>query len=108
LLHTAIFTTSIVLLVEILLVKFRKVPFTCSYPPFESNSGVILVAYLFGFFVFATYIPELESWSLAVPVRTFCFVPFFAIALAVVYAYRKQMLDMDKQLVFEETSASGF
>ena len=108
LLHTAIFTTSIVLLVEILLVKFRKVPFTCSYPPFESNSGVILVAYLFGFFVFATYIPELESWSLAVPVRTFCFVPFFAIALAVVYAYRKQILDMDKQLVFEETSASGF
>jgi hypothetical protein len=107
-LHTAILAASTALLVEILLVKFCKIPFTCSYPPFESNSGLILVAYLFGFFVFGTYIPELERWSLANPLRTVCFIPAFAIALAVVYAYRKQMLDMDKQLIFEETSGSGF
>jgi hypothetical protein len=108
LLHAAILTASTVLLVEILLVKFRKIPFTCSYPPFESNSGVILVAYLFGFFVFANYIPELERWSLAAPLRAVCFVPLFTSALAVIYAYRKQMLDMDNQLIFEEHPASGF
>jgi hypothetical protein len=28
-----------------------------------------------------------------------------AIALFSVYAYRKQMLDMDKQLIFEESSS---
>jgi hypothetical protein len=108
LLHSAILIASTGLLVEILLVKFRKIPFTCSHPPFESNSGVILVAYLFGFFVFGNYIPELERWSLAVPLRAVCFVPLFTIALAVAYAYRRQMLDMDKQLIFEEPSASGF
>jgi hypothetical protein len=108
LLHTTILTISNVLLVEILLVKFRKIPFTCSWPPFESNSGVILIAYLFGFFVFTGTIPDLERWSLADPLRVTCFVPLFAITLAVLYAYRKQMLEMDKHLVFEDLPSSGF
>jgi hypothetical protein len=107
-LHTAIFALSLVVLVEILLVRFRKIPFTCSYPPFESNSGIILVAYLFGFFVFAEYLPEMEHWSLDEPLRAVSFVALFTIAFASVYAYRKQMLDMDKQLVFEERSYSTF
>lgn len=107
-LHIAILTVSDLLLVEILLVKFRKIPFTCSYPPFESHSGVILVAYLFGFFAFTSYLPELERWSLADPVRAVYFVPGFAIAFTSVYSYRKQMLDMDKQLIFEERSPSAF
>jgi hypothetical protein len=106
LLHTAIQTASDVLLVEILLVKFRKIPFTCSYPAFESHSGVILVAYLFGFFLFTDSVPALERWSLSEPLRTLSFPPLFAIAQASLYAYRKQMLDMDKHLIFEETSPS--
>jgi hypothetical protein len=108
LLHTAILITCSVVLVEVLLVKFRKLPFTCSYPAFESNSGVILVAYLFGFFLFTDYLVEMERWSLSDPLRVICFVPLLGIVLAVLRAYRKQMLDMDKQLIFEETSASSF
>jgi hypothetical protein len=108
LLHTAILVVSTAVLTEILLVKFRKIPFTCSYPTFESNSGVILVAYLFGFFVFTDYLPEMEHWSLDQPLRAVSFIALFAIAFASVYGYRKQMLDMDKQLVFEETPYSTF
>jgi hypothetical protein len=107
-LHTAIWTLSNVLLIEILLVKYRKIPFTCSYPKFESDSGVVLVTYLFGFLLFADYIPELEHWSLVEPVRAVCFIPLYGIVLAGVYAYRKQMLEMDKQLIFEEPPSSGF
>jgi hypothetical protein len=108
LLHTTILITSMVLLVEILLVKFRKIPFTCSYPAFESNSGVILVAYLFGFFVFTDYVPQMEHWSLDDPLRALWFVALFAIAFGAIHAYRRQMLEMDKQLVFEETASSTF
>jgi hypothetical protein len=108
LLHASILTISNVLMIEILLVKYRKIPFTCSYPKFESHSGVILVAYLLGFFVIADYIPELEHWSLGNPVRAVCFIPLFGVAMAGVYAYRKQMLEMDKQLIFEEPLSSGF
>jgi len=108
LLHVAILTLSNVLVIEILLVKYRKIPFTCSYPSFESHSEVVLAAYLFGFFIIADYIPELEHWSIVDPVRAVCFIPLFGVVLGGVYAYRKQMLEMDKQLIFEEPSSWGF
>jgi hypothetical protein len=108
LLHVAILTLSNVLVIEILLVRYRKIPFTCAYPKFESHSGVILVVYLIGFFMIADYIPELEHWSLISTVRTICFIPLFGLAMAGLYAYRKQMLEMDKELIFEEQVSSGF
>lgn len=106
--HTAILIASTILLVEILLVHFRKIPHTCSYPEFQSNSGMILVAYLFGFVVFTDYLPVLEHWSLGVPFRVFCLVPLLAAFFAALYAYRKQLLDMDKQLVFDSSTRSTF
>jgi hypothetical protein len=108
LLHTAILMASTILLVEILLVHFRKIPHTCPYPEFQSNSGMILVAYLFGFVIFTDYLPSLEHWSLGVPFRVFSLIPLLAVALAALYVYRKQLLDMDKQLVFDSSSRSSF
>ncbi len=108
LLHTAILIACSVLLVELLLIRFRKIPFTCSYPPFQSHSGLIAVAYLFGFFIFTRYFPQLDQWSVVSPVQTFWFVPILGTVLVGVRQYRKQMLDLDKQLIFEERSASGF
>jgi hypothetical protein len=108
LLHTAVLIACIFLLVEVLLVHFRKIPFTCSYPVFQSHSGVILVVYLFGFFVFTDYLPQIEHWALPSPLRAACFLPLLAIAFAGLSAYRKQMLEMDKQLVFEAPAPSAF
>jgi hypothetical protein len=51
------------------------------------------VVYLIGFFMIADYIPELEHWSLMSTVRTICFIPLFGLAMAGLYAYRKQMLE---------------
>jgi hypothetical protein len=108
LLHTTIFAACTVAFVELLLLRFRKIPFTCSYPPFQSHSALLFVAYLFGFVIFTTYLPELELWSLADPWRISLFVPLVAGILVSVQQYRKQMLDMDKHLIFEEISASNF
>jgi hypothetical protein len=66
------------------------------------------VAYLFSFFIFADYLPDLESWALANPARTLLFVPLFAIAFATLRGYRGQILEMDKQLIFEDVSPSAF
>jgi hypothetical protein len=107
-LHTAIFTVCTIAFIELLLLRFRKIPFTCSYPQFQSHSALIFVAYLFGFVVFTGYLPELELWSLAKPWRAVFFLPLLGGILAAVHYYRKQMLDMDKQLIFEEASASHF
>ncbi|MGB2620721.1 MAG: hypothetical protein WA857_14545 [Candidatus Acidiferrum sp.] len=108
LLHTAVFAVCTFAFVELLLVRFRKIPFTCTYPPFQSHSALILAAYLFGFIIFTSYLPELDLWSLADPWRAIVFFPLIAAVLASIHFYRKQMLDMDKQLIFEEFSASGF
>jgi hypothetical protein len=108
LLHTAIFAACTIAFVELLLLRFRKIPFTCSYPPFQSHSALIFVAYLFGFVVFTSYLPELELWSLADPWRVSLFLPLVAIILVAIHQYRKRMLDMDKHLIFEEVSASQF
>jgi hypothetical protein len=108
LLHTAILIACTVLLVETVLIRFRKIPFTCSYPAFQSHSGLIFVAYLFGFFLFTDYLPQMERWSLLNPWQTVVFAPLVAVGLLGLRQYRKQMLDMDKQLIFEEPSPSIF
>jgi len=108
LLHTAILIACTIAFVESLLLRFRKIPFTCSYPHFQSHSALIFVAYLFGFILFTGYLPELELWSLAQPWRTTLFLPLVAVILLSIHFYRKQMLEMDKQLIFEEISASHF
>jgi hypothetical protein len=108
LLHVSILTTCTALLVETILIRFRKIPFTCSYPSFQSHSGLIFVAYLFGFLFFTDYLPQLERWSLLNPWQSLVFAPLIAAGLLGLRLYRKQMLDMDKQVIFEEPSPSLF
>jgi hypothetical protein len=102
-LHTAILIAATILLTEILIANFRKIPFTCPYPQFESTSGLILVAYLFGFLLVASYLPELEHWSLSDPVRALVFIPLFSAGFAAIHVRRRQLLDMDKSLIFNES-----
>lgn len=106
LLHTAVWCASMLVLVEILLVRFRKMPFTCPYPSFQSHSPLIVVGYLFGFYVFESWLPELDQWSVASPLNAVLLIPLFGSVLAGLSWYRNQMLDMDKQLSFEEVSAT--
>jgi hypothetical protein len=108
LLHTAIVALCTIALVELSLFKFRKIPFTCAYPPFKSHSGLIALAYLFGFMFFTTYIAQMEYWALLSQWRAIWFIPLFLMVAWGLRAHRKQMLDMDKELVFEELSATGF
>ena len=108
LLHAGILIACTFLLVEAVLIRFRKIPFTCSYPPFQSHSGLIFVAYLFGFLFFTDYLPQMEHWSLLNPWQAVWFVPLLGAGLVGLRQYRKQMLDMDKWLIFEEPASSLF
>ena len=108
LIHTAILVACSTVLIELLLVRFRKIPFTCAYPQFESHSGLIGAAYFLGFFLFTGYLPELDRLAVLNPLHALWFVPLLGGILVGIRSYRKQMLDMDKTLVFEETSASVF
>jgi hypothetical protein len=107
-LHALVITLWAVLLADILLVRFRKVPFTCSYPPFRNSAIVVIVAYLIGFFVYVVLTSQFESWALLSPVRGLLLVP---LAVAIWYGVsriREDVVEVDKQLVFEEKIATGF
>jgi hypothetical protein len=108
LLHTAMVVLCTTALVELSLFKFRKIPFTCTYPRFKSYSGLAALAYLFVFMFFTTYIAQMECWALLSPWRAIWFIPLFLAVALGLRAHRKQMLDMDKELVFEDAPATGF
>lgn len=108
LLHTLIFAACVAAFVEVLLLRFRKIPFTCSYPPFQSHSALVFAAYAFAFLIFTSDLPGLDLWALGGLWRPLVFLPLLAIPFAAVHFYRKQMLDMDKRLIFEEPSPSFF
>jgi hypothetical protein len=43
-LHTALVAIWSVLLTKILLIRFRKLPFNCTYPPFQHSAIVNVIA----------------------------------------------------------------
>jgi hypothetical protein len=108
LLHTAIWCASLLVLVEMLLIRFRKMPFTCPYPSFQSHSPLLAVGYLFGLYIFKSWLPELDQWSVLSPINALWIIALVVSAFAGLYWYRNQMLDMDKRLTFEDLSRSTF
>ncbi len=73
------------LLIEALLVRFDKIPFTCTYLPGRANVKSLWPAYLALFWVYAYALAKLEYGLLAGPTR---FVVFMAAVLAGAAALR--------------------
>lgn len=100
--HAAIVAVVSMLLIEILLVRFRKIPFTCSVPHFKSNVLVSIFFYVLGFVLFTSWVSTAEEWALANP---FWYVPLIAALAAIWLAvgrYRGELTFIDKRLIFEE------
>lgn len=100
--HTAIVGIVCALLVEILLVRFRKIPFTCSAPHFKSNALVSVLFYFLGFFVFTSWISIAEGWALANPWWYAAFGPGLAAVWLLLERYRSELTYLDTRLIFEE------
>jgi len=101
-LHGLLVATWSVLLTSALLLRFRKLPFTCSLPLFRQHSIVTLLGCLMGFFVFAGVTPQFESWALSDPVRMAGIVPVAALVWYVLYRIRSNTMEIDRTLIFEE------
>src|SRR5580704_1887320 len=79
-LHTLLVLGWSVLLTNLLLIRFCKLPFTCSMPVFKQHSIVVLIAFCFGFLIYAVSTPEFESAALLQPVRFLSLVPAVLVA----------------------------
>jgi len=101
-LHILIVVTWSLLLTDAVLIRFRKLPFTCSFPVFQQHSIVTLLGCVFGFFLFAVITPQLESWAIVEPVRMIVFVPLAAVGWYVPHYIRQNAVDVERELIFEE------
>ena len=108
LVHLGVVKIWVVLLTEVFLVGFRKLPFTCTYPLFRHSAVVVAITYVFGYFAFTAITAELESEAFLSPARG---IVSLAISLGVWYAVlriRKNLTEVDEPLVFEDIPAPAF
>ena len=96
------------LLAEVLLLRFRKLPFTCSYPPFRDSAIVLVLAYVLGFFVFVILTSNLEHWALLNPLLMAWFVAVALVAWYVLSRLKQEAREIDNKLIFEENARAGF
>ena len=101
-LHTMLVVVWAVLLTNIVLVRFRKIPFTCTLPLFKQHSIVTFLSCCFGFLIYAVSTPEFESSALVDPLRMISLVPVAAVAWYVPHHLAKSAMDIERKLIFEE------
>ena len=102
--HLLFSVTISVLLVEILTMEFRKIPFTCSYPPGKANVTLLWMAYWAAFLLYAFSMANLESWMVKRPVRL---IPCYAI-VAIIFGFfewwRRRADAVGVTLIFDDAA----
>ncbi|HYL77675.1 MAG TPA: hypothetical protein VEU96_25900 [Bryobacteraceae bacterium] len=100
--HTFFDIVLSLLLIEVLLLKFHKIPFTCSYLPGKANITAYWFLYWLAFATYAYTMASVEIWALREPIRMAGLYLLGGIAVAGAYFYRNRLLAEGFTLVFEE------
>jgi hypothetical protein len=95
------------MLVEFLLLRFRKIPFTCSFPPFQDQLVPLFVVCLIGYYAFTAIGAGIERWMLADQVRFVILPVVLAIAWWTRGRLREDILEMDGALIYQERVAAA-
>jgi hypothetical protein len=90
------------ILVEILLLKFQKVPFTCSYLPGKANLKLYWFPYVASFSLYAYGMASIERIMLEYPVRFFIFYTAALAVLGYLIFRRWQLPPSERTVIFEE------
>jgi hypothetical protein len=106
--HALVVVISSVVLIRALLVGYRKVPFTCSYPPFRNSAIVTVLGYVAGFFVFVVLVSSLESRIFANPLYAIPLILLWVAAWLLATLVSDGIADVDKQVIFEDRPVVGF
>lgn len=106
--HTLLVLGWSLLLTNAVLIRFRKLPFTCTRPIFKQHSIVILISVGFGFLLYAASLPEFEAWALARFSRFGGLIPAALILWYVPHYLGRSAIAEEKRLIFEDVSATSF
>jgi hypothetical protein len=89
-------------LLNLLLIWFRKIPFTCSYFPGKTSMAVMFALYLAGFTAYSWSMADLEARLLDEPAMLLL---FYVAAAALLYGLarlEKRELGVDDSLIYED------
>jgi hypothetical protein len=100
--ETAFGVTLAVALVELLLLNFRKVPFTCSHAPAKANFVVVAVGYWFALTIYGYTMAQLEYWMMQDPARWITGLALAVGAVVWMVAYRDRVLARGFEFLYEE------
>jgi hypothetical protein len=92
------------ILVELLLLNFRKIPFTCSFPSGKANVTVLGFFYWFAFTTYAYTMATFERWLLQGGVRWIVFLGLAFLALWALVRWRNIMLGRGFSIVYEDAA----
>lgn len=101
--HTIVVSTMMLLLIETLLLGYKKIPFTCNAPPFKDTSLVRLFVCILGFYGFSTVVPPLErgAFESHFPFEEQIVMLLFVWAISL-YALRRSQTEHQHRLIFDE------
>lgn len=108
LLHGATVIALTIVLIETVLLRFRKIPFTCATQPEARQLMMRLLGALLGVLMFVPLVSGIERWMLADPWR---FVSLAILLLVVWYLLRRsqqEILTAEDVLTFEERPPAAF
>lgn len=108
LLHMCLVLGWSLLLTNAVLIRFRKIPFTCTRPIFQQHSIVILISIAFGFLLYAASLPEFEAWAITRPSRLTGLIPAALVLWYVPRHLGKSAIAEEKRLIFEDSSGTSF
>jgi len=89
-------------LLNLLLVWFRKIPFTCSYFPGKTSMAVMFLLYLAGFTAYSWSMADLEARLLDNPAQLLLFYLVIAASLYGLARLEKRELGVDDTLIYED------
>jgi hypothetical protein len=101
-LHLAFALALSLVLLNLLLIWFRKIPFTCSYFPGKTSMAVMAALYLAGFTTYSWSMADLELRMIAAPAM---FIVFFLTIAGILYGLSRleiRELGVDDALIYED------
>jgi hypothetical protein len=102
--HLVFSVTISVVLIEVLTMEFRKIPFTCSYPPGKANVTILWIGYWVAFLLYAFSMANLESWMVKRPRRLIPFYLVVAILFAGFEWWRRRADAVGVALIFDDAA----
>lgn len=95
-------------LVAVVVLQFRKLPFTCAKAGFRQSVIVKVLLCVLGALAFAMLPAAIEHWALIEPLGLLVLVPLVALVWWGTWAGRSAQLDLDRRIQFQDAAQSDF